>query len=305
MSANPTPNQSTATPDQPWTIKRLLDWTTDFFQSKGLESARLSAEILLAEAMKCPRIQLYTQFDRVPEEGILASYRDWVKRHAKGEPVAYLVGHKEFFSLKFNVDSNVLIPRPETEHVILATIEAAKQIHDDSSGPIQIVDVGSGSGCIAITLAKHIENASIAALEISTDAIEIARQNIELHNVADTVTLIESDLFANLPTEFKPNIIVSNPPYIGRAEIDTVDESVKAYEPDIALFAGDDGLAVIRRLVADAADLLTTGGYLIFETSPIVFDACLQIVTQSGAFGEPESIKDYSGHRRVIQTIRN
>ncbi len=298
MSANPKPQ--TATTEQPWTIKRLLDWTTEFFHSKQLDSSRLSAEILLAEAMGCPRIQLYTQFDIVPDETALASYRSWVKRHAKGEPVAYLVGHKEFFSLKFSVDSNVLIPRPETEHVILTAIESAKRF---SHSPIRISDVGTGSGCIAITLAKHIDNSQVIGLDISPEAINVAHSNVDLHKTQN-VSLVVSDLFENLPGEFKPDIIVSNPPYIGRNEVDTVDASVKDYEPDIALFAGDDGLEVVRRLVSDSANLLSSGGILIFETSPIVFDDCLKIVDSESAFSEPEVIKDYSNQRRVIQAVK-
>ena len=142
------------TEQETWTIKRLLEWTSEFFRSKDLDSPRLCAEVLLAEALKCQRIELYTRFDQVPEEGLLAVYRDWVKRHAKGEPVAYLVGSKEFYSLKFDVNANVLIPRPETEHLVLAAIEAAKELNKDR---INIFDVGTGSGCVAITLAKQIE----------------------------------------------------------------------------------------------------------------------------------------------------
>ena len=300
MSTSNTNPQSAPTDQTPWTIKRLLDWTTDFFKSKELESARLSAEILLAEAMNCPRIQLYTQFDLVPQELVLANYRDWVKRHAKGEPVAYLVGHKEFFSLKFNVDSNVLIPRPETEHVILAAIEASKNIE---ASPLRIVDIGTGSGCIAVTLAKHIENSEIVGIDISSDAIHVAQSNVELHDTQN-VSLIQSDLFENLPPEFEPNLIVSNPPYIGRDEIETVDTSVKDFEPNVALFSGDDGMDVIRRLISESLTRLSTGGYLIFETSPIIFDECLKLVLDSAGFEKPQTIKDYSNHKRVVCATR-
>lgn len=281
-----------------WTIKRLLDWTSEFFQSKELESARLSAEVLLAEALGCQRIELYTRFDEVPMENVLARYRDWVKRHAKGEPVAYLVGSKEFFSLKFEVHAGVLIPRPETEHVVIAAIDAAKTLGDR---PVKIVDVGTGSGCIAVTLAKHIPNCTVLATDISADAIKVAKRNAEQHRVLSQVTFLNSDLFKTVPIDVRPDLIVSNPPYIGRQEIDSVDASVKDFEPEIALFAGDEGTEVIQRLVKEAADRLDNGGFLILETSPVIFARCLEIVTRENRFSEPQVIKDLAGHRRVIQ----
>ena len=140
------------TTQDPWTIKRLLDWTVEHFDQANSTSSRLDAEVLLAEALDCPRISLYTRFDEVPDEQPMTKYREWVKRRAAGEPVAYLVGHKEFYSLKFFVDNNVLIPRPETEHVVVAALEAAKTI---DANPLRIIDVGTGSGCVAITLTKH------------------------------------------------------------------------------------------------------------------------------------------------------
>ena len=286
------------TETEPWTIKRLLDWTTDFFKSKKLESARLSAEVLLAEALNCQRIDLYTRFNLVPEESCLATYRDWVKRHAKGEPVAYLAGHKEFFSIKFLVNSKVLIPRPETEHLVIAAIDAAKILAQEQ---ICIVDVGTGSGCIAVALAKHIPNCRVVATDISPTAIEVARQNATNHQVQDRIDFVSGDLLDPVPDDVHPDIIVSNPPYIGRNEIDTVDKSVRDYEPEIALFAEDEGCGVISRLVPQSAQRLVPGGFLIFETSPIIFDRSLEIVCAEPLFGDPETIRDYSGYRRIIQ----
>lgn len=286
------------TETEPWTIKRLLDWTTDFFKSKKLESARLSAEILLAEALNCQRIDLYTRFNQVPEENRLATYRDWVKRHATGEPVAYLAGHREFFSLKFLVNSKVLIPRPETEHVVTAAIDAAKIL---ARKRVCVVDVGTGSGCIAVALAKHLPDCRVLATDISPEALDIARLNAASHRVQDQLDFVLGDLLDAVPADVQPDIIVSNPPYIGRKEIDTVDKSVRDYEPEIALFAGDEGCDVIRRLVRQSAQRLAVAGFLIFESSPIIFDRSLEIVCAEPLFGDPETIRDYSGHRRVIQ----
>ena len=280
-----------------WTLKRLLDWTKDYFEKVGSDSSRLDAEVLLAEALQCQRIELYTRFEEVPPADTLNEYRAWVKRRGAGEPVAYIVGHKEFYSINFDVTPNVLIPRPETEHIVVAAIEAAKSI-DDS--PIRIIDVGTGSACVAIALAKHIPSSVIAATDISTDALEVARANAAKHEVTDRVRFFTGDLLEALPAGSKPvHLIVSNPPYIGREEIDTVEETVLKYEPEMALFGGEQGTEIIQRLVDQSVDMLLPGGKLIFENSPAVFDHCLEIVEKS-PLNLVESIKDFAGLRRVI-----
>jgi len=280
-----------------WTLKRLLDWTKEYFEKIGSESSRLDAEVLLAEALQCQRIELYTRFEEVPPADTLTQYRAWVKRRGAGEPVAYIVGHKEFYSINFDLTPNVLIPRPETEHVVVAAIEAAKSI-DDS--PIRIIDVGTGSACVAIALAKHIESSVIAATDVSTDALEVARANAAKHEVTERVRFFTGDLLDALPEGSKPvHLIVSNPPYIGREEIDTVEETVLKYEPEIALFGGEQGTEIIQRLVDQSVDMLLPGGKLIFENSPAVFDQCLEIIEKS-PLNLVESIKDFAGLRRVI-----
>ena len=262
------------------------------------ETPRLEAEVLLAEALGCQRIELYTRFDEVPDSEPVTKYRAWVKRRAAGEPVAYIVGHREFYSLKFSVNSSVLIPRPETEHVVVAAIEACKQI-DES--PIRILDVGTGSGCIAVTLAKHIENVKIGAIDLSPDAIEVAQQNIEQHEVADRVKCFTGDLLQALPAGSQPvHLIVSNPPYIGSNEQGTVEPNVDQFEPAMALYGGDKGTEIIERLITQSIDFLLPGGTLIFETSPIIMDACVELVNGCSKFASCDVIKDYSGHRRVV-----
>ena len=286
------------TDQQTWTIKRLLDWTTQFFESKERESPRLCAEILLAEALKCQRIELYTRFDQVPDDQPMSLYRDWVKRHATGEPVAYLVGHREFYSLKFKVNSHVLIPRPETEHLVIAAIDAAKTMGKPQP---QILDIGTGSGCVAITLATQIAGSQVLATDLSPEAIQVAKANVELQKVADQVTFAESDLFESLPVGFRADIIVSNPPYVGKSEVDTVDAAVREFEPSVALFAGEAGTEIIQQLVQEAPKYLEPGGFLIFETSPLIFDRCLEIAAAESHFGDPETIRDLAGHRRIVQ----
>ncbi|MEL7497843.1 MAG: peptide chain release factor N(5)-glutamine methyltransferase [Planctomycetota bacterium] len=292
------------TTQQPWTIKRLLDWTVDFFDKSESGSSRLDAEVLLAEALECERISLYTRFDEVPSEPQLAQFRSWVKRRAEGEPVAYLVGHREFYSISFEVGPAVLIPRPETEHVVMAALEYVKRIEDR---PIRVIDVGTGSGCIGITLAKQLrakpETASvaIAATDVSAEALEIAKQNAEKHGVDDCVRFFQGDLLTALPNGSKPvHLIVSNPPYIGTGEIATIDEHVKAHEPHVALFSGHEGTEIIQRLIVEAKSMLLPGGALIFETSPINIDRCVQLVQAHTEFKQVSIEKDFAGHKRVV-----
>lgn len=284
--------------NEAWTIQRLLEWTTEYFEQVEAETPRLEAEVLLAEALGCQRIELYTRFEEVPDQESVTNYRDWVKRRAAGEPVAYIVGHREFYSLRFAVNSSVLIPRPETEHVVVAAIEACQQIDEK---PIRILDVGTGSGCIAVTLAKHIEGVKIGAIDLSADAIAVAQQNIDQHEVADRVKCFVGDLLQALPAGSQPvHLIVSNPPYIGSKEQGTVEPNVDQFEPAMALYGGENGTEVIERLIAESVDFLLPGGFLIFETSPIIMDACLEIVNGHSQFASCDVIKDYSGHRRVV-----
>lgn len=279
-----------------WTIKRLLDWTTEYFGRHDSNSPRLEAEILLAAALGYERIQLYTHFDDIPQEPGLGNFRDWVKRRAAGEPVAYLVGHREFYSLKFKVDNNVLIPRPESEHVVVEAIECAREF---AAGPLSIADVGTGSGCLAVAVAKHIPQAKIVAIDVSAAALKVARENANAHQLNDRIEFIESDVFERVPPR-QFHLIISNPPYIGKDEVDTVEESVRKYEPEVALFGGSDGTAVIEKLLPASTERLIDGGFLVFETSPTIMNRCLQLVESQAGIQLRKTVKDLAGHRRVI-----
>jgi len=284
-------------PTTQWSIQRLLEWTTDYFNQTGSDSARLDAEVLLAEALECQRIQLYTRFAEVPPDEPLTKFRAWVKRRAAGEPVAYLVGYREFYSLRFSVTPDVLIPRPETEDVVVSALEACKSFPK----PIRIIDVGTGSGCIAVALAKQLKSDFVmAATDLSLEALAVARSNAEAHKVSDKIRFYEGDLLEALPEGSKPvHLIVSNPPYIGRRETDTVEEDVKKYEPDSALFAGEQGTEVILRLVEQAPRFLLPGGKLIFEASPEVMESCIDIVGESPLTFE-KVVDDLAGLKRIL-----
>ena len=275
----------------------MLEWTTNHFNETGSDSSRLDAEVLLAEALQCKRIELYTRFAEVPPVEPLEKFRAWVKRRAAGEPVAYLVGHKEFYSLRFKVTPATLIPRPETEHLIVAALEACKEFDE----PVRIMDVGTGSGCIAVTIARQLDKQYvIAATDISLEALAVARENAEAHEVDSRIRFYEGDLIEALPEGSKPvHLIVSNPPYIGRCEIDTVEATVKDFEPESALFAGQQGTEIIERLIPQAEKMLLPGGYLILEASPATMDRCVDQVNQS-ALDFVEVINDYAGLKRIL-----
>ncbi len=284
---------------------RLLGWTTDFFRKRGSESPRLDAEVLLAHARDCSRIALYTAFDTEPSEEQREAFREMVRRRGDGAPVAYLVGYREFYSLRMRVNESVLIPRPETEHVVIEALDQAKAMHViDPTRVLRIVDVGTGSGAIAIAIAKHLPSAIVTATDLSNDALQIAKWNIDQHEVADRITLAQGDLLAPVPADGSIDIIVSNPPYVTEAEYAQLAPTVRNHEPRSALVAGPSGTEIIARLVVDAASRLRSGGQLIIEFSPMIADASAQLIKQTGFYEEPKFIKDLAGHRRLISARR-
>jgi len=235
--------------EEPWTVARLLEWTTSHFAAKRPDSPRLDAEILLAHAMGCKRIDLYVRHGDVPSDSVRDRFRELVRGRARGEPVAYLVGKKEFFSLEFEVNSSVLIPRPETETLVDQALRFLK-----SSGIAQpmILDLGTGSGCIAITLAKLVPAAKVDAVDASAKALSVAQSNARKHGVQERIRWLEGDLFQALPPATQYHLIVSNPPYIRSSVIPELDPQVRQFEPHLALDGGPDGLACYRRIWSDA-----------------------------------------------------
>ena len=200
-----------------WTVGRLLQWTTDYLKQHQVDSPRLDAEVLLAESLGCRRIELYTTFDDVPGEKPRTAFRDLVRQRAAGKPVAYLVGRREFYSLSFRVTPDVLIPRPETELLVVTLLDLAKG--RASSEPILIADVGTGSGIIAVCVAKHLPGCRVAAIDISPAALAVARTNAAEHHVEDRIEWIESDLFAAVDPQRRFDFVVSNPPYVSSARV--------------------------------------------------------------------------------------
>ncbi len=285
--------------EEPWTIGRLLQWTTDRFKKSGAPNPRLDAEVLLAEARGCQRIELYTAFDEVPGEEVLTPFRQFVRRRVAGEPVAYLVGRREFYSLSFEVNRDVLIPRPETELVVVELLDAAKQMHV-SDRPLRIVDVGTGSGVIAVCAAKQLASCEVLAIDVSPASLAVARRNIDRHQVGDRVRLLEGDLLNGLPAEPTFDFVASNPPYISAPEYRDLAVDVRGYEPELALVGGETGTELIETLIQQAAAVLLPGGSLIVEISPMVEHRVRELIEASQAFEPPRTAADLAGLARVV-----
>ncbi|MCC9643701.1 peptide chain release factor N(5)-glutamine methyltransferase [Rhodopirellula sp. JC740] len=285
--------------DTPWTVMRLLEWTTDFFRKKGSESPRLDAEILLAHARGCQRIELYTQFDQVPEEEQRVAFRELVRRRGEGAPVAQLVGYKEFYSVSLRVDENVLVPRPETEHLVIEAIDQIKARMSDRDAPT-VLDVGTGSGAIAIAIAKSLPKTIVTAVDISLAALDIAKWNTENLQLSERITLLQSDLFDGLAPDQTFDVICSNPPYISQSEYDELPTTVREFEPKGALLSAPDGTEIIAKLLNEAAGRLNEAGQLIIELSPMIAGACKQLAEQTGSYSEIRLIKDLAGHERIL-----
>jgi release factor glutamine methyltransferase len=284
---------------QPWTIGRLLQWTISYLAQTGADTPRLDAEVLLAHAKRCRRIDLYTAYDEDPGDDVRACFRELVRRRAEGTPVAYLVGRREFYSLSFRVTPDVLIPRPETEFLVIALLDLAKA--RGAEAPLKIADVGTGCGVVAICAAKNLSQARVTALDVSPAALHVARANAEEHGVAERITLCESDLFAALEPQEQFDFIVSNPPYVTTAEMQQLPLDVARHEPHRALHGGESGLDVISRLAAESAERLLPGGWLLCEISPILKDAVTRLLHANAHWKPPEFVKDLAGHVRVVK----
>lgn len=294
--------------EEPWTVRRLLEWTTEYFAKQGSETPRLDAEILLASALGIKRIALYTDYDHIPGDAQRTVFRDWVKRRGAGEPVAYLVGYKEFFSLPFRVDRETLIPRPETEQLVLETLDLLKN-RSFRDGP-HIADIGTGSGCVAVAVAKNLPRTlagcRITAVDLSPGALEIARQNARDNGVAERIEFVESDLFAAFPqpgTSPPFDIVLSNPPYVTEAEYEELAVGVKRYEPRSALVAGPRGTEIVQRLVAQSVDRLRPGGTLLVEVSPMIASDCLALF-DAGTWTGTRILRDDAGRDRIVAAER-
>jgi release factor glutamine methyltransferase len=286
-----------------WTIQKLLNWVTEYLSGKGVDSPRLGAELLLCHALGTTRIELYTQFDKVVPQRQLDALRDLVKRAGLREPVAYLTGRTEFYSIELDISSDCMIPRPETELLVQRAIEFLR-----SRDGVQFVcDLCTGSGCIAVAIAKNFSEARIIATDISAGALEVAARNVAKHNLGARIELLQGDLFEPLVeqldvTEF--DLIVCNPPYVSRAEYETLATNVKDYEPKSALLAGTDGLDVYRRLIDKVDSFLKPRAALMLEIGYAQGPAVREMLEKTGAFSQIKTEKDPNDNDRVVTAIK-
>lgn len=278
-----------------WTLGRLLDWTARFLAEKGSEFPRLDAEVLLAHAQGCRRIELYTRYEEAAGEAVRERFKELIRKRIEGCPVAYLVGRKEFFSLEFEVGPAVLIPRPDTETLVMKCLELARP----QAAP-EIVDVGTGSGNIAIAVAKHHAGARITGIDGSADALAVAQRNAVKHGVSDRIQFLRGDLLTPLPAGARFDFILSNPPYIAEKDWEKLPVGVRQYEPRVALDGGPDGYQVVTRLIEQAGSHLRPGGYLIVEIGAPQEERVRQLFEQWPGYELAPTVRDYSGHPRVV-----
>ena len=287
--------------DDRWTVRRLLEWTAGFFASKQLDAPRLSAELLLSHVLNYPRIKLYTDYERTVIDPELGRFRDLVKRAAKNEPIGYLTGRAQFFGLEFEVCTGVLIPRPETETLVENVLQFIR--HQSGFESPRVLDLCTGSGCVAAAIATNVKSAAVVATDIADAAIACAKINFDRLKLSDRITLLQGDLFdalENLPDPQPFDLILANPPYIARAQIAGLDANVRDYEPLVALDGGPDGLDPHRRILAGCADRLTAQGRIYLEIAYDHGEAALQLANDTPTLTDARLIKDLGGRHRVL-----
>jgi len=283
---------------QTWTIQKLLNWITEHFTQKGIDSPRLSAELLLSHVLAMKRIELYTQFDKSVDKQQLDRLHELVERAGQNEPIAYITGKTEFYSLELKVTRDCLIPRPETELLVERAIEFLRE----RTGTQFVCDLCTGCGCVAVAIAKNVPHARIIATDIADAALNVAAQNIERHQLKDRIELLHGDLFEPIVPQLdvsKFDLIVCNPLYVSAAEYEALDKTVKDYEPKSALLAGADGLDVYRRIVEKANQFLKGNAALILEIGYAQGRAIRELLEKAGVFAEVRIEPDFHGHDRI------
>lgn len=308
MTTKPTPSSpEPRTPEQeghrPWTVRSVLEWTTSFFAKRDLSSPRLDAEVLLAHVLGQDRLALYLHYeDTVPGQA-LEAYRGLIRRRVNREPIAYLTGVREFYAIPFAVDPSVLIPRPETEHLVEHVLEHVQgPAVLAARGALKILEIGTGCGNLCIALAKHIPQAQIVSLDICSSAISVAVKNRRGHpDCLGRIRFIQSDLLEGLhPRRAKFHLVVSNPPYVPAESWHELPPDVREYEPRVALDGGCRGTEILCRILRDAAKHLLPGGELVLEIGEDQAEALLGVAEETGHYRQSRVLEDYAGKPRVL-----
>jgi release factor glutamine methyltransferase len=288
-----------------WTVRRLIEWTTGFFTRKEIDSPRLSAELLLAHVLSIPRIKIYTDYERILNESQLAGYRALVQRAVEHEPIAYLTGRAHFFHLEFELTPNLLIPLPDTETLVENVLQQVR--HEPGLESPRVLDLCTGSGCIAAAIAHQLKGAIVLATDISEKAVEVARHNIERLQLADRVQVEQGDLFEPLSrmVDVHPfDLIVANPPYIASSAIPELDKTIRDFEPMQALDGGLDGMLFHRKILEQAPDHLAAHGRVYLEIAFDQANLAREIASQHEVFEEIRVLKDFAGNDRVLALRR-
>ncbi|MBN2413819.1 peptide chain release factor N(5)-glutamine methyltransferase [candidate division KSB1 bacterium] len=288
-----------------WTILELLNWTTNYLTEKGFENSRLNAEILLAHVLNFNRVHLYLNFDRPLDVNELAGFKALLKKRLNHEPIQYITGETEFMSLPFKVAPGVLIPRPETEMLVEKTMEYCNSMSSEIKST-EILDVGTGSGNIAVSLAKNISNCRIYAVDISDAALQIAKENARLNQVEKKIEFNQLNALDSWPEEYKKffDVIVANPPYISQSEYSRLPLEIKNFEPKKSLLAGKDGLDFYRQFTHILLYLLNDKGKVFFEIGEQQATLLMELYSKAG-FKNINIHKDLAGKDRLLEMNRN
>jgi release factor glutamine methyltransferase len=323
-----------AEPQTAWTILELLRWTTAYFRGKGVSEPRASSEVLLAHTLAASRLDLYLRYDQPLNSTELTRFKALVLRRLQGEPVAYLTGHREFWSLDFQVTPAVLIPRPETETLVAATVEAVRLLgggglgreapaltkntenspelppptpEDEGAGLKPApwgLEIGVGSGAVIVALAKELPEINWLGVDLSVAALAVARNNARRHGVLDRVYLLQSDLVRTFKPQASFDVLVANLPYVPQPEWEQLPKDIKVFEPQQALLAGKDGLDLIRPLMQQAHLYVKAGGWVLLEVGDRQAEPVATFFAETGAYECVETIKDFSGIDRVVRGRR-
>ncbi len=285
-----------------WTIKRILNWTTEFFQRHEIPSPRLDAEVLLAHALGEDRLSLYLHIDEPVPEPVLKTFRGLIRRRVEREPVAYITGRREFYSLPFRVTPSVLIPRPETEHLVEFLLRHASSPAFRAEQGLRILELGTGCGNLAIALAVHLPRARVFSVDLSASALAVAKANLDAHEACrPRISILQGDLFGGLhPERARFHAIVSNPPYVPSEAWEDLPPEVRRFEPRLALDGGPGGIEVSRRILAEAASYLLPGGVLVLEIGEDQGEILMQEAARTRRYREPRILEDYAGRPRVL-----
>lgn len=287
-----------------WRIGDILKWTTGFFEEKGVDSPRLTAEIMLAHVLGVSRLDLYLGYDKPLNQDERSRFRELVKRRASREPLAYITGEKAFWKLDLEVSRAVLVPRPETEFLVETLLDRVRKSGFFSSEKIVFADLGTGSGAIALSVSCELENTLAVAVDRSFSAVSVASKNAAMNGLSDRIAFICSDWCSSFAGNTQFDFIVSNPPYIKTDVIPGLQPEVSIYEPRDALDGGADGLFCIKRIINTAFDHIREGGFLMMEIGYDQGDEVIRLLDGCGLCMAAEIIKDLSGHDRIAYAVR-